>query len=295
LKAHACALALLVAGCSPDTLTEVVVITSTDLRVPADIDGVRFTVDSSQAGGDVAEREVPLDGPEAVALPLRLPIVMRGSSLGPLIVTVSGLKGARLVIERQVRFDFVRGASYEIGIDLTRDCLDVSCARDETCEAGRCRPTAIGRPIPDAGVRDAGRDAGAPDAGSDGGSPPDDAGMPGCPLSCGLCDATCALGCRCRRACECTLSCPPFARCHDVRCEEDASCVVHGSDEVDLEVECRDGSTCEVYCGSAARCRARCKPGADCILHCEDARDCSFAECGSGSSGGDGDDLHCEP
>lgn len=231
-----CALLCAMAGCTAD-LTEVVIVTHTDLAIPFELDHVRYSIDARQAGGALEDRLVALDGPGAVALPLRLPIVRRSGDLGPIEVSAIGLDDNRPRIDRRARFDFVAGTSYELALDLMRDCVAVACRGDQTCTGGRCVPISIDGTA----RRDGGIDAGARDAGT--------SVADACPSSCGVCEASCDVACRCRRGCGCTLSCPSGASCQDVRCEEDSSCAVRGGDDGTLAAECRPSSTCEVHCG----------------------------------------------
>ena len=66
-----CVAALLALGChSP--LTELVVVTRTDLSVPGELDTIRYRIDATAIGGSVVEREAVLVGNDPAELPIVL-------------------------------------------------------------------------------------------------------------------------------------------------------------------------------------------------------------------------------
>ena len=133
------ALALLVSCGGPTT--QVIVSVDTDLAVPSELDAVRFVA----MRGDRApvERTATLMGGD---LPVELGLVHDDGPLGPVDVTISGMRGSTVVVERRLRFDFVRGRVLVVRVELSRACVGVACEGDRTCVAGVCRDV---RPRPD--------------------------------------------------------------------------------------------------------------------------------------------------
>lgn len=167
--------------------TEIVVLVTTDLDVPADADVLRVTV--TEPDGEVRESDVAISSGDAERT---LVLLHRGGALGPLEIRASARLGATEVLAARRIVSFEDGRTLHLRIPLDRACATVSCGA-RTCEAGRCRDPEVGAcDLDPAQCSDGGvEDAGAGDAAVDDGGPVDasepDAG-PGCTLpSVGVC------------------------------------------------------------------------------------------------------------
>jgi hypothetical protein len=293
--------ALLASACGNDAVTEVVLVTESDLAVPTEIDAVHYEVDATAAEGQVATRDVSLDGEGALAFPLTLAILHGGGPLGPIRITVEGRRNDRMVVDRMIEVSFVAGVSRTIRVDLTADCVGMDCPRDQSCAAGECVPIAIDPPaavdaggmVPrvDASTQDAGPtaelDAGPGDAG-----PPPDAGSM-CLEECPQCVADCGGdGCTCSHVCACAWRCPAGTTCSAMKCEGTTQCDITAEPDSVIAVECKKDSQCVIRCGTASSCRVRCREEAHCTLHCDESEDCGYDEC-SGDTDGDGTTIVC--
>ena len=143
------------AGCS-DATALLVEVTSQDLRVPEDIDALRFEVFDEM--GAMADRSVMLPG----TWPQSLAITPGASSLeGNVIVRVTGsLRGVSRV-RRVVQTRFAEGRTVEVNVSLAAACVGVTCANEfADCIQGRCedsQPPADAGPdmmLPDMGLPD---------------------------------------------------------------------------------------------------------------------------------------------
>ena len=161
---------LLAAGCA-DRTGVLVEVSSVDLTVPVDVDALRFEAESS-TGRRVDEIHA-LSG----TWPYSLTIVPRDDddARGTLTLRITGMRDGDEVVRRVVRgLMFEEGETKRVVVELSRDCLGVTCAPDVDCVAGMCIEGAADGGVDggrgDASV-DAGRDAGF-DAGRD-----EDAGL----------------------------------------------------------------------------------------------------------------------
>ena len=312
-------LAAIVAGCSVEP-TRIVVVTQTDLAVPAELDALTIEVDATAIGGSQQVRMTPLDG-DRVAPPIVLAIVHDGGELGPITVRVWGFHEGEVVVERAARLSFVPGRSVLLRVDLVRACRDHDCEGGRSCEAGACVPLDVdaqslptwagreGLPTLPRDPGDAGASADAWVAPDDAWAPPDDAavapdGGAACAAGC-ECAQTCIddEGCECRSGCACALACVPGDDCTHVLCDgEGTTCAIDGSGVSNLEarcdhrssctidardasnalaLSCRDSSRCEVDCRGASNCALRCESGSQCVLRCGFDSSCDL-ECTSG-------------
>lgn len=165
------ALLLLACGDATGLLIEV---SSSDLAVPAEVNVLRFEVDSNS--GRMIDRTYGIDG----AWPHSLTVAPADDADAEVIITVSAYQGAQFVTRRVVRASFDRGLTRRVAVELSRDCASVVCPDGIDCLRGMCvQPTEDGGVPVDAGVDGGGADAGAP---RDGGTPLDagdrDAGAP---------------------------------------------------------------------------------------------------------------------
>lgn len=313
----AVAIAICLAGCSAEP-TRIVVVTQTDLEMPAELDALAIEVDATAIGGAREERRTALDG-TLVVPPIVLAIVHDGGELGPITVRASGLHEGDVVVTRAARLSFVQGRSVLLRLDLVGACRDRSCDTDRSCAAGSCVPLDVDA---EALPPWAGREAlpALPDPPDDGGVPVVDAWVPG-PVDAGVDAATmpdagvCAVGCECaqtcvddegcecKSGCACSLACVPGDECTHVVCDgAGTTCAIDGADTSTLEVRCdhrsvctidaqgasaatqlscRDGSQCDVDCRGASSCLLRCESGSQCLLRCDVDSECDV-DCTSG-------------
>lgn len=175
-------------GCAQTPRTEVILVVDTDIRGPEGLDSIQVSVRDPD-GADMQRASATL-GSGQPSLPRTLGLVLEGDRprLGPYTATVTGNRLGVPLIARTLRFDFQRGRTLSILVELLASCRGVTCGADQTCAEGGCRSVQLtpeelsawdGHPMSrlDAGPltpTDAGppRDAGAPrDAGT-----PSDAG-----------------------------------------------------------------------------------------------------------------------
>ncbi len=303
-------LAILALAACADPLTEVVVVTDTDLLLPADIDAVRFEITGSGSAPEVREAL----NVDANAMPLQFSIVHRSGSESNISVVAFGMKDGDDVVRQATQFDFVRGERRYLQMFLSSACRGVPCDTPPaiTCVAGECVvPLPFGPPDDAAGV-DAGVDAprlpdigspdiGSPDIGSpDIGSPdigPPDIGPPDAPMC--TPDSTCDRdGCTCNDGC-CDLTCADEGECR-VRCESGSMCTATARPGSDIDWECKGDATCTFSPeGAGTISKLKCKDDSSCVVECGDTpcsvdcehdstycecrgTMCSFSRCGSG-------------
>jgi hypothetical protein len=173
----------LLAACSADRTAILVEVTSPDLAVPADVDGLRFTA-VSEYGGRV-DQSFPISGQWPHSLTIVPP---EGERMGAITITVTGLHGGDVVVRRVVTSAFMQGVTRPVTVSLPADCRGVLCADGVDCLGGMC----VGEG-PDAGTPDAGDDDGGTiegDAGPEGDGGAFDAGMVDAgPIDAGMRDA----------------------------------------------------------------------------------------------------------
>jgi hypothetical protein len=155
--------ALVTVACA-DRTALLVEVSSPDLGIPGDIDGLRIRA------------WTPLDAmfdqtfPVNAGWPHSLTILpAAGEGLGQVFVEVTGTHGGDFVVRRVVLTNFEPGATRRVQVSLLRSCVDVRCAEGVDCNAGTCMGAGL-----DAGVdggSDGGLDAAPPmfDADIDGG------------------------------------------------------------------------------------------------------------------------------
>lgn len=145
-------------GCADKTAV-LIEVTSSDLAVPADVDGLRFIAVSGS--GHRIDRAYPLEG----TWPHSLSVLPAGPGDDTLTITVTGVLAGQPRVRRVVTTSFAHGTTRRVSVVLSRDCLGVLCGEGIDCMAGLC----VGEPL------DGGVDASMPDGGSEG----DDAGRDG--------------------------------------------------------------------------------------------------------------------
>lgn len=129
-------LACALAGCSTPELTELLVVTDTDLEVPSELAAVRFRI----VGPDGEEKIASADFAAGAARPAVLALVHRGGALGPFTIEVSGEDAhGGVVTTRGASVSFVRREVRVLRMHLAAECVGVRCSGDETCGEGGCR------------------------------------------------------------------------------------------------------------------------------------------------------------
>lgn len=127
---------LLLSCSSTDPLTELIVVVDTDMSVPAVVDSVRISVDSSAIDGGSSSRTLDLRDDR----PATLGLVHRGGPLGPLHIEVVGLQNESTFITRTAEVSFVAKRVRALRMNLLTSCLGVECPDGETCgDSGFCR------------------------------------------------------------------------------------------------------------------------------------------------------------
>jgi hypothetical protein len=286
-------------GCGSATpVTEVVLVVSSELSAPDEIDQVTFTV----AGKTTMAAAT---GPKS--FPMTLALVYRGGPMGPHDVDVVGTLASAQVAHETTSITFVRDKTLRPKLTLRRSAPSDAGTPDAAAPDGpRAVPpdtAAFEAPPGDRPPPPAERtpDAPAPDgpaATPDMGSAPDrtpDAVCPG-PRMCG----TGAQGCVCTTGCGCgALTCAPKTSC-DVTCKDPGNgcgvtaagatgvtidcasgtgCLVNGKMAMTLELVCRGGATCAVDCTDANGCNLACEDTAKCSIKCMGARNCLLSRC----------------
>jgi hypothetical protein len=127
-------LALLLAGCS---VTEVVLVIDSDLRIPDQLDEVRIEVDGSARALDV---RVPMA--TTSELPLTHALVP-ADGRESFAVTVTGLSGGNPVVADRRESGWVDGESRLLELWLGRDCRGETCDAGSVCSRDGCMPIAI--------------------------------------------------------------------------------------------------------------------------------------------------------
>ena len=127
-------------GCTSPR-TELLVVTTTDLAIPAEIDA--FEIEAASPGGQAQESVARL-GPGELPPPRVLGLVPEAGRLGPYTLFIRGTLRGAVVVERRVEVDFQSGRTLVLRVDLTRSCVGVDCSAGETCAAGACRAARVG-------------------------------------------------------------------------------------------------------------------------------------------------------
>lgn len=137
------ALGALVGGCGQTPRTEVILVVDTDIRGPEGLDSIQILVRDPD-GADMQRASATL-GAGQPSLPRTLGLVLEGerARLGPYTATVTGNRLGVPLIARTLRFDFQRGRTLSILVELLASCRGVTCGADQTCAEGGCRSVQI--------------------------------------------------------------------------------------------------------------------------------------------------------
>jgi hypothetical protein len=106
-------------GCRSRPAAELVVVVDSDLDVPAELDGVRVSVN----GRVVGERTLA----NTLELPATLTLIPKGDPAEALLITAEGTLGGRVVARQEVHTGFVPGSARQLAIFLAEQC-GTSCA-----------------------------------------------------------------------------------------------------------------------------------------------------------------------
>lgn len=150
----------LVLGACADQTGIMVQISSTDLSVPGDVDGLH--IEAFTPDGLMVDQTYPIRSSWPQSLLIR---PARGEALGEVRIHVTGTLGGAFLVRRVVMTAFVPGQVRRVDVQLTRDCRFVACTGDSDCVAGVCQGE-----TPDGGVDAGPSDAGTSDVGIDGGT-----------------------------------------------------------------------------------------------------------------------------
>lgn len=250
--------ALLLSGCATESLTELLVVTDTDLAVPAELDTVRFVV----RGPSGDEQRAEARWGEGGARPAVLGLVRRSESAGPLEIDVIGERSGVEILRRSARVSFVPGRASMLRMDLLRDCVGSTCGPGSTCGDAGCRSIDVApSEVVDWSGDPAPLDGGAPpmDASVDATMPPVDSSTPDAPI-----DAP-------ARECEPGDPCDDGVACTIDACDAAAGRCTHAASDA----ACDDGVACTVdACDPTAGCTSMPDDGA-----CDDGVGCTIDAC----------------
>ncbi|MBZ0119114.1 MAG: lamin tail domain-containing protein, partial [Sandaracinaceae bacterium] len=147
-------------GCADKTAL-LIEVTSPDLGIPEDIDGLRFEV--SAATGQMVDRIFPV----RAAWPHSLTVLPATSAQSTEVrIVVTGLKDGNRRVRRVIPARFDAGVTRRVTVVLSADCTGVECPEGVDCVRGECTGVlGDGGVDLDAGPPDGGRDAGDLDGG----------------------------------------------------------------------------------------------------------------------------------
>jgi hypothetical protein len=122
-------------GCGETPRTEVLLVVDSNVTR---LDDVQVTTVAPD--GTASMTATALLGPGEPPLPRTVGLAHDGeSALGPARVEIAGRESGDEVVRRTVRFWFREEETLVLRIELTRNCMEVTCTGDLTCEDGRCR------------------------------------------------------------------------------------------------------------------------------------------------------------
>jgi len=235
------AVALLIAsglfGCSA-SVTEVIVVSDTDLAVPGSIDHVRIAV----TGPDALVQDAVADLGGGAPRPVTVGLVSRSGG-GALDIVVTGERNGVVVVARTGHAAFVTGRVVAVRMDLWSRCVGVTCSATQTCGDAGCRSVEIaeGELVPWTGM--------PPSTAIDGGGVADTGGA-----DTGLPIGDCTTPAQCDDGFTCTLDDCVMGHCthqsRDVACDDGLACTTEHCDAsvgcvyVADDTACSDGVAC---------------------------------------------------
>ncbi|MDP9149659.1 MAG: hypothetical protein M3O36_06935, partial [Myxococcota bacterium] len=141
---------------------ELVVLVTTDLSVPKDIDTLHVNV--SLAGGQSLLSHDYALGPTGLKLPATLGVVTGPHTTAPVTIQVSGLLQGSTRVARETVVTLPTDRMAMLPMPLEWLCIGVSCHSGETCRAGTC-VSATAPAIPKDYLRASGDAGGTADGG----------------------------------------------------------------------------------------------------------------------------------
>lgn len=307
---RALALALALAtGCGSDPLTEIVVVSDTDLAIPGELDTIRIRVHGDPDRTEEALARVGDGAPRPATLGL-----VSSSGQGTLEVAVIGELDGAEVVRRTARVAFQPGRVLALRMDLLRSCLASACGEGQTCGERGCRAIEIDPSELTEWSEPGGLDGGARDGGHDDAGPIDAAPIDAAPIDAtapadagpdsglgdgglgdgglgdgGLGDGGCTGAADCDDSVACTTDACEGGSCTHVplasACDDAISCTAASCDPIAGCVQtpddaaCDDGIACTVEsCDALAGCRSTpvhttCASG----QYCDTAAGCTVA------------------
>jgi hypothetical protein len=160
-------LASLALGACADQTGVMVRVSSTDLAVPTDLDGL--TIRAHTPDALMTDHTYALTSGWPQSLLVR---PASGQMLGDLTVEVTGSLGGAAIVRRVLATSFIPGQVRVLEVVLSRSCAHVACADGVDCVDGTCRGATLDAGLVDAASVDGGNDAGVDvgvDAGMDAG------------------------------------------------------------------------------------------------------------------------------
>lgn len=120
-------------GCG-DSVTQLIVVTDTDLAVPGEIDEVALTFVSE--AGTMEQRRARFAEAGAPSLPLHVSVLPAADA--PVTVTAVGLLRGAAVVTAVARTSVGAGETAMVRLLLLRDCAGAACGPMESCGASGC-------------------------------------------------------------------------------------------------------------------------------------------------------------
>ena len=162
-------IAALIAGCASRDPAQLVVVVTSDLAVPAELDGLEIRLRDA-AGAILEERALLLRG--AGALPLSFGVApLEGDVRRPADVEVAAISQQQVRFRTRIRTRFLPGKRLRLDVFLAKSCIAAACPDSVACLRGACTgpvdvpPETLLDGLNDAGPIDAAsNDAALPDA-----------------------------------------------------------------------------------------------------------------------------------
>jgi len=126
---------LMMSSCK-DPRTEIVVVADTDFAVPDELSTIQIDV----TGPDGAVQSTSSKHTDESSLPSYVGLVHTGGPLGPLRVSVRGVKNEQPVVEREAEVSFVIERTLVLNMNLLKACEQVTCDEGQSCGEQGCQP-----------------------------------------------------------------------------------------------------------------------------------------------------------
>jgi hypothetical protein len=119
------------------TRTEVIVAVESDIPT---LDRISIVVTSPTGA---TQSSMATFGTGAADLVRTLGVTYSSGPTGPFLATVIGFRTGAQVVTRSAVFEFVRGETRILHVDLLARCVGVACGAGETCGESGCRPQMV--------------------------------------------------------------------------------------------------------------------------------------------------------